>query len=123
MDTSAERGSERRQFVRYTLKATADVVFENQSTEQGELDNISTGGMHMRLESELPKKLREGKIHASIHAISSGGPVTIEAECSIVRIEPDGGVAMFFASIDSDNRKILRDLIGELNDLLRDSRK
>jgi len=61
-------------------------------------------------------------VHALIYANASGGEVTIEAGCSIVRTTPEG-VALFFSSIDSTNRKILHDLIGELNDLVRDSRK
>ena len=122
MSVNEERGRERRQFVRYTLKARADVIFDGQMEEHGELDNISTGGMFVALESEIPEKLRDKKVNASIRAISAGEEVTIEAECSIVRVQPDG-VAFFFASIDSDNRKILHDLIGELNDMVRDNRK
>ena len=122
MSTNNSSGSERRRFVRYKLKATAEVMFDNQVKEQGELEDISNGGMYLNLGREVPKKYLEGSSHASIYAISSGEEVTIEAECSVVRIEPEG-VALFFSSIDSANRQILRDLIGELNDLVRDSRK
>lgn len=122
MSESQAIGSERRQFVRYNLKATADVVFENGLTEQVDIDNISTGGMFVKFESEIPKKSLGSKVYASIRAMASGGEVTINTECSIVRSEPDG-VALFFSSIDTTNRKILHDLIGELNNMVRDSRK
>lgn len=122
MSASLVSGSERRRFVRYTLKATADVVFGDGVIKHGDLENISTGGMFLNLDYDIPKKLQSEKLRASIRAIFSGEEVTIEAECSIVRVEP-GGLAVFFSAIDSDNRKILHDLIGELNDLVRDSRK
>jgi c-di-GMP-binding flagellar brake protein YcgR len=122
MTTSEDPGTERRQFVRYQLKATADVVFDNRVKEQGEIDNISTGGMFLRLDNEVPKKLLDKKVHASINAISSGQEVTIEAECSIVRITSDG-VALYFSSMDSSNRQLLRDLIHELYDMVHESRK
>ena len=118
---SEERGRERRQFVRYKLKATADVVFEDGVQEKGEIDNISTGGMFLNLKYSIPEDLRDKSIRASIHAVSSGGKVTVNAGCSIVRIEPTG-VALFFASIDNANRSILHELIGELNDLVRNAR-
>jgi len=121
MSTIEDRGSERRMFVRYKLKATADIVIDGHLMEQGEVDNISTGGMFLRLENEISEKLRDQTVHASIRATASKGEVTIEAGCSIVRTEP-GGVALFFASIDGANRQILRDLIGELNDMVRNSR-
>ena len=122
MSTNNDSGSERRRFVRYKLKATADVVFENQVIEKGEIDDISTGGMFLNLGYVIPEEILDERVRTSIHAISLGEEVTIDAECSIVRTAPEG-VALFFASIDSANRKILRDLIGELNDLVRDSRK
>jgi len=122
MNTNNERGSERRRFVRYKLKATADIVIDNQLTEHGELKDLSTGGMFLKLGNEIPKTLLDKKVHASIHANALGGEVTIESGCSIVRITPEG-LALFFSSIDSTNRKILHDVIGELNDLVRDSRK
>lgn len=122
MSTGEDRGRERRQFVRYKLKATAQIVIDNQMDAQGELDNISNGGMFVMLDDKIPKNLHDQTVHATIHANSSAGEVTIQAGCSIVRTEPDG-VALFFASIDNDNRKILRELIGELNDMVRDSRQ
>lgn len=122
MNTNNERGSERRRFVRYTLEATAEIVIDNEVTEHGDVHDISTGGMFLRLGSEIPKKYFDKKVHVSIYAKALGGEVTIEAGCSIVRNTPDG-VALFFSSIDSTNRKILHDLIGELNDMVRDSRK
>lgn len=119
---SIDSGNERRRFVRYSLKATADVVFDNEVKQQADIDNLSTGGMFLKLEYQIPKQLLDKKVHASIRARASGGEVIIEAGCSIVRTEPDG-VALFFSSIDSTNRKILHDLIGELNEMVRDSRK
>ena len=86
--------------------------------QQVDVDNISIGGIFLKLDYKIPKKLLSEKVHASIQAISSGEEVTIEAECSIVRVEPEG-VALFFALIDSNNRKLLHDLIGELNDMVR----
>jgi len=121
MNTSSEGSSERRRFVRYTLKVNADLVFANQMTEHAEVDNISTGGMFLKLDYDIPGNLRDKTIHAAIHAICGGKDITIESDCSIVRVEPNG-VALFFASIDSANRTLLRDLIGELNNLMRDSR-
>jgi c-di-GMP-binding flagellar brake protein YcgR len=96
MSTKKDSGSERRRFIRYNLKATADVVFDNRVKEQGELDDISTGGMYLRLGNEIPRELRDKKAHASIHAIASGGEVTIESDCSIVRLTSEG-VALFFS--------------------------
>ena len=105
------------------LNSIANFSAQNpQMKEQGELEDISNGGMYLNLGREVPKKYLEGSSHASIYAISSGEEVTIEAECSVVRTEPEG-VALFFSSIDSANRQILHDLIAELNDLVRDSRK
>jgi len=122
MDTNNERGSERRQFVRYKLDAKAEIVIDNHVTEHGDVHDISTGGMFLKLATEIPRKHMDKNVHAFIHAKASGGEVTIEAGCSIVRITSDG-LALFFSSIDSTNRKILHDLIGELNDMVRDSRK
>ena len=122
MSTNEERGSERRRFVRYHLNATADVMIDGRVKEQGAVHDISTGGMFLNLEEELPRSLIDKKVNASIYATTSGEAVTIEAECSIVRTTSDG-VALFFSSIDSENRKLLHDLIGELNNLVRDSRK
>ena len=85
-------------------------------------NRISYTELLLKLGNDIPRNLLDERGRASIHAISSGEEVTIKAECSIVRIAPEG-VALFFASIDSTNRKLLHDLIGELNDLVRDSRK
>jgi len=122
MDINSERGRERRRFVRYKLKATANIVIDNQLTQQGEVHDISTGGMFINLKSEIPRKHFDKNVRASIHALALGGEVTIEAGCSIVRMTSDG-LALFFSSIDGSNRKILHDVIGELNEMVRDSRK
>jgi len=53
MNTNSERGSERRQFVRYKLEARADIVIDNQVTEHADVHDISTGGMFLRLETEI----------------------------------------------------------------------
>lgn len=122
MSSSDDRGRERRRFVRYHLKATANVFLENGAKEMGDVHDLSTGGMFLKLENDIPKKLLDKKLRASIRALASSGQVTIEAECSIVRVEEEG-LALFFSSIDGDNRKVLHDLVGELNDMVRDSRK
>jgi len=122
MDTNNERGKERRRFVRYLLKARADIVIDNQLSEHGDVHDISTGGILLNLETQKLRKHLDKQIHAHIYADALAGGVTIEAGCSIVRFTSDG-VALFFSSIDSTNRKILHDLIGELNNLVRDSRK
>lgn len=122
MNTDNDRGRERRRFVRYKLKATANIVVDNQVTEQGDIHDISTGGMFLNLRNEISRKHLDKAVQATIHALALGGEVTIEAGCSIVRMTP-GGLALFFSSIDSTNRKILHDLIGELNNMVRDSRK
>jgi len=121
MNTSSDGGRERRRFVRYTLKVNADLVFANQMTEHAEVDNISTGGMFLKIAYDIPGNLRDKPVHAVVHAVCGGKEIAIESDCSIVRVESDG-VALFFAAIDSANRKLLHDLIGELNTLLRNSR-
>lgn len=122
MDNNTERGQERRRFVRYKLKAKANVVFDDGIMEQGDVDDISNGGMFLNLNYKIPKSVCDKKVDASIKAFVSGEEVTIKAGCSIVRTNSEG-VALFFDSIDGSNRQILRDLIGELNNLVRDNRK
>ena len=118
MNTNNERGSERRRFVRYKLDAKADIVIDNHITEHGDVHDISTGGMFLKLKTDISRKHLDKNVHAFIHANALGGEVNIEAGCSIVRITPEG-LALFFSAIDSANRKILHDLIGELNEMVR----
>jgi len=122
MNTRNGTGNERREFIRYALKATAKVVFEDGTSKQGNIGDISTGGMFVKLDDQIPKSVINATILAKIKADVSGESLTILTECSVVRTE-DTGVAFFFSSIDTNNRKILHTMIGELNNLVHDSRR
>lgn len=121
MNTSEGTGSERRKYVRYHLNATADLIFKNGSTSHGELDNISTGGMYVNVSGDLPKKLLDAPVNATIKATTSRGDVTVETECTVVRADKLG-IAFYFDSMNLTHRERLRNLIIELNNLVRSGR-
>lgn len=112
---------ERRRFIRFILEARASVTLSNGVSKEGEIESISSGGMYIRHDYQIPDNIIHDPVQATIIANTSGGELTINVECTVVRRDEDGA-ALFFNAINKTNRLLLRDLLNELNTLVRKSR-
>lgn len=121
METNANSDDERRRFVRYVLKTSAKLAFDDGESVLGKVENVSTGGVFLQLDSPCTEMKLERKGHISINAIVPDKIISIEADCRVVRITSNG-IGIFFESLDTANKETLFDLMDELNRLIRESR-
>lgn len=121
MQSNAQSGDERRRFVRYILTASAKLAFDDGETGLGKVEDVSTGGAFLQFGYTVARMNLERKGRISINAIIQHKVVTFEADFKVVRVT-SSGVGVLFESLDATNKKILFNLVDELNRLLRESR-
>lgn len=112
--------SEKRGFVRYVLKARAEVTYlDDGTTYSGLVRDISVGGFFIEIDHGLNHVENNKSVEAHITAEISNADVTLVCRGKIVRITDDG-FGVFFKSMSDENKKKLHGIISEVRRLMKE---
>ncbi len=109
---------EKRQYVRYGLKARGEIVFEDGSSCNGEVHDISVAGAFFEVEG-LDADLVNQFVNISMNVEVKGQLRNLVAQCKIVRVT-DTGVGMLLGKMDDSSKQTFYDLLQELRDNLKE---
>jgi hypothetical protein len=106
---------EKREFIRYSLKATGSVSFEGKIF-QGTVSDISIGGIFLLLDSPLADDDVNKECEAVLIVDIEDEEKKVEFVSRVVRVNSEG-VGLYFVDMDQQSKDFLHDIIVELRSL------
>ena len=109
-----EQVNNRREYIRYNLEARVVLQHDGVGTLDGDLRDISVGGMFVECAS-LERFSPGDAVAVSLEFVVGGVDATLSGLCKVARVT-DSGVGLFFVNIDDQGKKALSSMLRDIRD-------